>query len=73
MENKNGKYFDLYDSKIQFYASSFRKIHFCVNKLKNHSAIPGSAGILPTFGGRDARAPRVLSSFGVVEKAMTVT
>jgi len=26
--------------------------------LKNHSANPGSAGILPAFGGRDARAPR---------------
>ena len=36
-------------------------------------AIPVSAGILPAFGGRDARAPRVLSSFGVVDKAMTVT
>jgi len=36
-----------------------------VNELKNHSDTPGSAGILPAFGRRDARAPRVLSSFGV--------
>ena len=33
---------------------------------KNHSKISGSVGILPTFGGRDARAPRFLSSFGVL-------
>jgi len=40
-----------------------------VKKLKKHSAIPGSADILPAFSGRDARAPRVLSSFGVAKLA----
>ncbi len=29
-----------------------------VKHIKNHSATPGSAGILPAFGGRDTRAPR---------------
>jgi len=31
-----------------------------VKELKNHSDTPGSAGILPAFGGRDTRDPRFI-------------
>ena len=35
-----------------------------VKELKKHSTTPWSAGILPAFGGRDTRAPRVFHHLG---------
>ena len=68
------KLFDLYDSKMQFCASSFCQIQFNLKKLKKHSTTSGSAGILPAFGGRDARAPRgYLISLHSLEHSLNMT